>query len=411
MQSIRLRHALGQSNDKNAPQGGGGKVDDTLESPTAKLAAIDRATLAPLVQSALGSETVGVIDWACEQLHGGIGLGTAIYRFSGEGHDRGQEAPWSLILKTLCPAEDNAHVSAWNYYKREADAYQSGWVDDLPGGLAAPRCFGVLDHPDGTCWIWLEEVVEAIGSQWPLEHYGVVARHLARFSGAYLVDRPLPGWSWLSSNWLRHYVEQSAPAMKPLRNAVASPWGRRWLPEEDSDQFFRLWAERALFLDALDRLPQTICHFDIFRRNLFARKTADGDDQTVVIDWAFVGQGPLGADLNPLVWMSIALGGVAEDELQELEEIAFEGYLEGLRDVGWQGDPQQVRLGYTAASTRYLFPEIGRWLRYILDESLHAAAEHEFGMPMGEVFDFVARLRRPLLSKLGETRDLIGILG
>jgi hypothetical protein len=142
-------------------------MDEKLETRRAQLAAIDEATLTPLVQSALGRETVEVIDWACEQLHGGIGLGTAIYRFSGEGHDRGQKVPWSLILKTLRQAEDNTRVSAWNYYKREADAYQSGWLDDLPGSLAAPRCFDVVEQPDGSCWIWLEDVADQVGSHWP----------------------------------------------------------------------------------------------------------------------------------------------------------------------------------------------------------------------------------------------------
>jgi hypothetical protein len=96
------------------------KMDEKLETQAAQLAAIDQATLAPLVRNALNSETAEVTDWECEQLHGGIGLGTAIYRFSGEGHDRGQKVPWSLILKTLCPAEDNANVSAWNDSKRIA---------------------------------------------------------------------------------------------------------------------------------------------------------------------------------------------------------------------------------------------------------------------------------------------------
>jgi len=340
-------------------------------------------------------------------------VGTSVYRFSGQGRDQGQTVPWSLVLKILRPEGGSADASAWEYFKREADAYQSSWLDGLPGGLAAPRCFGVLDHPDGTCWIWLEEVVEEIGSQWPLEHYGLVARHMGQFNGAYLVDRPLPAWqrpawSWLSSNWLRHYVEQSAPGIEPLRNALARPWARRCLPEEDSDQFFRLWAERELYLDALDRLPQTLCHLDLFRLNLFARKTADGDAQTVVIDWAFVGRGPIGADLNPLVWMGIALAGVALDQLQE---IVLEGYLEGLREAGWQGDPQQVRLGYAAATVRYMFGEVGRWLALMLDESLHAAAEQIYGLPIGEAFDSVARMRRPLFSELEEARELIGILG
>jgi hypothetical protein len=386
-------------------------MDEKLEKQTAQLAAIDQATLTPPVKNALGSETVEVVDWEFEQLHGGIAAGTAVYRFSGQGRDHQETIPWSLILKILRPEGGSADVSAWNYYKREVDAYQSGLLDDLTGGLAAPRCFGVVDHPDGTCWMWLEEVTEEIGSQWPLEHYGLVARHLGQFNGAYLVERPLPGGMWLSSDWLRGYVEQSAPAMEPLRDAQTSPWGRRWLPEEDSDRFFHLWAERGLYFDALGRLPQTICHLDLFRLNLFARKTADGDDQTVAIDWAFVGRGPIGADLNPLVWMSIALAGVEVDKRQELEEIVLAGYLEGLREAGWQGDPRQVRLGYTAATVRFLFPEIGRWLAFILDESLHAAAEQRFGRPMGQAFDSVAGMRRPLFSKLDEARELMGILG
>lgn len=192
---------------------------------------------------------------------------------------------------------------------------------------------------------------------------------------------------------------------------MASPWGRRWLPEEDSDRYFRLWAERELYLDALDRLPQTICHFDIFRRNLFARRTADGDDQTVAIDWAFVGRGSIGADLNPLVWMSIALAGIGLDKKHELEEIVFEDYLEGLREAGWEGDAQQVRLGYKAASVRYQFPELERWLALILDESLHAGMEQSIGMPIGQIFDTVALMRHSLFGQLDEARELIGILG
>ena len=385
-------------------------MNEKVEAQAAQLAAIDQATLTPLVRSALGSKAVEVLNWEFEQLHGGIAAGTAVYRFSGRGRDQQQTIPWSLILKILRSGVGSADASAWDYYRREVDAYQSGWAADLPGGLVAPRCLGVLDHPDGTCWMWLEEVVEEIGSQWPLEHYGIVARHLGQFNGAYLVNRQLPDWPWLSSNWLWHFVEQSAPAMESLRDAQTSPWGRRWLPEKDSDQFFHLWEERARYFDALDRLPQTICHLDVFRRNLFARKTADGDDQTVAIDWAFVGRGPIGADLNPLVWMSIALAGVGLDKLEELEEIVFEGYLEGLHEAGWQGDPQQVRLGYTAASVRYLFPEVGTWLAFILDESLHAGAERRLGLPVGGAFDSVARMRRPLFSMLDEARELMDIL-
>jgi len=43
-------------------------MDETLEKQTAQLAAIDQATLTPLVQSALGSKSVEVVNWEFEQL-------------------------------------------------------------------------------------------------------------------------------------------------------------------------------------------------------------------------------------------------------------------------------------------------------------------------------------------------------
>ena len=85
------------------------------KAQTPRLDAINRATLTPLVRSALVSETVEVTSWNSKQLHGSAGLGAAIHRFSGEGHDQGRKVSWSLILKTLCPGEDNAEVSTWNY--------------------------------------------------------------------------------------------------------------------------------------------------------------------------------------------------------------------------------------------------------------------------------------------------------
>jgi hypothetical protein len=359
----------------------------------------------------LKSETFEVTDWDYEQVYGGAGAGSAIYRFAGQGRDQGQSVSWSLILKTVCPGKDNVRVSAWNYYKREADAYQSGWLDDLPGGLGAPRCFGVVEHPDGTCWIWLEQVTDEIGYRWPLEHYGVAARHAGQLNGAYLVQRSLPAWPWLSSGWLRHNVENCAPALPLLRDSLDHPLVRRWYPGDASDRFFRLWEERDLFLGALDRLPQTLCHLDVFRRNLFARKTADGDDQTVAVDWAFVGRSAVGEELVPLVPASLIFYEVGLDKAQALEEIAFEGYLKGLRDVGWRGDPRQIRLGYAAAaSLRYKFNDIGRWLAVVLDENLHAMILHTMGRPIGEVFGHVAQVGRFADRLADEARELIDTL-
>ena len=386
-------------------------MDEKAELSVSHLSVIDQAMLAPLVQSALGSETVEVSNWQCEQLHGGAGTGNAVYRFSGQGHDHGQKVPWSLILKTVYPAGDNTHVSAWNFYRREPDAYKSGWLEDLPGGLAAPRCFGVVEHPDGACWIWLEDVRDEIGPLWPLEQYGVVAFHLGQFNGAYLGGLPLPSWPWLSSGWLRTYVALSGPAIPLIRDSLDHPLVRRTWPGDAGARLFRLWEGRDLYLGALDCLPQTLCHLDMFRRNLFVRKTAEGEDQTVAIDWSYAGRGAIGQELVALVLAGVAFNEVDFSQAQALEDIVFDGYLEGLHHAGWRGDPRQVRLGYTAGSFRYRFAELEKAMSLILDESRHAWAERVFGRPIEESQDHWAQVGNLVDRLTDEARELMDIVG
>ena len=301
----------------------------------------------------------------------------------------------------------NYQISDWDYYKREVEAYQSGWLDALTGSLAAPRHYGGVEHPDGTCWIWLEDIHDEI-SQWPLEHYGVVAQHIGQFNNQWLAGQPSSLPKWMSTNWQREYINQSAPAMEPLRASLSNPLVKRWFPGNDSDFFFQVWSERHIYLDAMDRLPQTICHFDLFRRNLFTRRSEEGNLQSIAIDWSYVGRGPLGADICPLVLASIAFFDVSLDKAKELEEIVFEGYLQGLRDSGWQGERRQVRLGYLASTLRYLFAEIGRWLTYALDDRIHAELERAFGHPIGEIFDFLAVSRNLFIHNVvKEMRELM----
>jgi hypothetical protein len=197
--------------------------------------------------------------------------------------------------------------------------------------------------------------------------------------------------------------------MKHFRNSLDHHLIRRLLPGDRSDRLFRLWEECDLFLDALDRLPQTLCHLDLFRRNLFARTTADGDDQTVAVDWAFAGTGALGEELVPLILGSVVFYEVGLDKAQALEEIVFEGYLEGLRDAGWCGDPRQVRLGYAAAaSLRYNCSGVGGAL---LDKSQRDMLEHALGRPIGEVARFWAQVGRSFDGILDEARELMDIPG
>lgn len=75
--------------------------------PSGQLHTIDQARLTPLVQNAVDSHTIEVIDWKYNRLYGGVhDQGTspaAVFRFAGSGLDWGERRPWSLILKLIDP--------------------------------------------------------------------------------------------------------------------------------------------------------------------------------------------------------------------------------------------------------------------------------------------------------------------
>lgn len=347
----------------------------TVEIETC-LPAVDRAALTGPVRRALGSATVEIDDWFGARVYGGANAeGSAVYRFAGSGHDRGAPVQWSLILKTLGAMQDGRG----DFVGRESLAYRDGLLHDLPGGVSAPRFLGGVERPGGD-WIWIEDVADTVGRTWPLAQYGVVARHLGRFNGAYLAGRALPAQPWLSRGWIRLWTEHAAPGVAALPEALAHPLVRRMYPAELAEAYLRLWAGRERFYAALADLPQTFCHNDVFRRNMFARRTADGQDETVLIDWSFAGICGVGEELAPLVRASAAFFEVAPGDEAELERIAFAGYLAGLRDAGWRGDERLVRFGYVAsAALRYGVGAVGILLAMVLDEGVRAVMEQALG--------------------------------
>jgi hypothetical protein len=379
------------------------------------LQSICRATLTPLVRQALGSETVEVTNWDVQQLHGGFAGGHAgasvINRVSGRGRDRDNAVEWSLILKVLYPQPDRDQPSDYDYWRREAHAFESGLLDDLPGHLTAPHCFGVMEQEDGACWIWMEDIHEDIGREWPPEHFGVVARHLGQLNGAYLTgQRSMPSYPWLRRrSYLRDMAVRmsanSARTLAELRNSLDHPMVRRAYPPDVADILSRPWAGDAKswklkstrFLDALDRLPQMLCHNDAFRRNLLARHTPDGLLQTVAIDWAFVGIGWIGWEIDYLVSHPLTNITLDWDEARERDRVAVEGYLEGLRDAGWRGDPRLARLGQTAGKA--IIPESPGWLSLLLDESQYARLGVKLGCSVEELADSLReKIRHPLFG-------------
>lgn len=320
--------------------------------------------------------------------------------------------PWTVVLKVvprhsaagqILPASDDPTHQL--YWKRELLLARSDLLERLPNGLRAPTCHGVSEWPDGY-WLWLEEIHDRYGKPWPLERFGLAARHLGRLGGTYLTQRPLPTYSWLTRGLLRQRMSGSAGNWDRLPRLLDHPLVRRGFPADVYEGLRRLRAESETFLSALDRLPRTLQHGDAGRKNLLAVAAPHGEDTTLATDWGFLGIGAIGEEiassgLSPMIWFN----GVEPDQLQELDGIAFEGYLRGLRDVGWLGDPGLVRLGYAAAlalrfGTIILEPRL-------LAEGSREQAEKITGHPLDEAIDRWAAMRRFVLARADEARERI----
>jgi hypothetical protein len=181
-----------------------------------------------------------------------------------------------------------------------------------------------------------------------LERYGLAARALGGFNGAYI--NALPDLPWLSSSPLRLCLAQAEAGIDQLPRLRHHPLFAELLPGDTVERMLRLWHERTRLLALLDRLPKTLCHHDAFRRNLFARVGPDGGDETVAIDWARMGVGVIGEELRPLFANSLRFFTVEIGRIAEMDALIFAGYVDGLSAAGWQGDAQMARFGFAATA-------------------------------------------------------------
>lgn len=354
------------------------------------LETIDAVMLTSLVRQSIQRDNAEIIDWKIEMLHGGLSLNSNIHRFSGTAREEDKVLPWSLILKIIRSPDGQDDPTSLNYWKREALAYQSGLLDQLPGIVCAPRCFGIAEQSGLEIWLWMEEIIDELGGRWSLDHYGNVARHLGQFNAAGFEKRAQFTQPWLTKGILREGGGDTVPELPP--NILAHPLVSRVWPNDIYEWMLRVWSKHETWIASIERQPQTFSHLDAFRRNLFSRWDKQNNLQTVMIDWAFAGSAAAGEEIVPLVAASLNLLEIDSAQARSLDQVVFEGYIQGLREAGWSGDPRLVRSTYVAASIlRY----VGTGLAVIVaDESKHGLLEQIFEHPLEELLEVWANTNR-----------------
>ncbi|NJP88673.1 phosphotransferase [Nonomuraea sp. FMUSA5-5] len=240
-----------------------------------------------MLAAVLGRPGGVVVGGRAEPMRGSSGAATsALTRLTGLARCGAEEVPFRVVRKELRPVRTGRHAPFagdprhWAYWRREPLAYASGLLPTGPE-LSAPRCYGVVDDV-----LYLEDVPGAP------EDPQVAAGRLGEWQAA----APVPEVPWLGGHQLAQRVRATT-----------------WTPVDADPRIERLWRRRDELLALLARLPVVLSHGDFSAGNIIAApgltsgtevppasRPSAAPGMTVLLDWATLSAGPVGADLAAL---------------------------------------------------------------------------------------------------------------
>jgi Phosphotransferase enzyme family len=378
---------------------------------------IDDVTWQRLISGLLHSENAEIISRHTDEIFVGVGAGARLYRVTGTATGWRRPVHWTMIIKVLTLDQlsfqsISTDQSSWDYWKREWHVYQSRWQQQLAGPLRAPRCLATGDllaeTDEELAWIAMEDLAAGDHRPWPHGRFREVARQLGIFNGEYLAGRPVPTDAWLSQDWLRGWTEEARPLMNVLPTVSRHPVAGKIFTKDLIKDIIELWEQRENLYQALDQLPRTLCHNDVFPRNLFGGGT-DDPDHSVAIDWAFCGPAPVGQELTALVGASQAFFESRPERWDDLERDCLAGYAEGLRQAGWSGS-DEILLGYLLSSgLRFGLGSLPPVLGLTLTTEHEDLVRRVFGCSYEEFVGNVAAFMQFQQRRIHQARALLGL--
>jgi hypothetical protein len=378
---------------------------------------IDDVTWQGLVSALLHSEKAEIISRHADEIFVGVGAGTRLYRVTGTAAGRQRPVQWTMIIKVLTLDQlsfqsISTDQSSWDYWKREWHVYQSRWQQQLAGPLLAPRCLAtgnvLAETDEELACIAMEDLGALDHRPWPHGRFREVARQLGIFNGEYVAGRPLPTDPWLSRDWLRGWTEDARPLMDLLPTVPSHPVAGKIFTKDLIKDLVELWELRENLYQALDQLPRTLCHNDVFPRNLFVGGPGHSD-HSVAIDWAFCGPAPVGQELTALVGASQVFLESRPERWDDLERDCLDGYAEGLRQAGWHGS-DEILLGYLLSSVlRFGLGSLPAVLGLTLTTEHEDLVRRVFGCSYEEFVGNVAAFFQFKQRRIHQAKALLGL--
>lgn len=388
------------------------------------LAHMDVTQLEKIVSRSL-AEPITVTDWQVTLL-GGLDsspMAGGVYKVTGTACTEATEAAvtsanqkrdWQIVVKILrspegfpmpdgtCVTHDMAeNQHHFGYWQREVLASQSDLFDGLPTGLRVPQFLGITPIHDRECWLWQEYL--PLDKEWTWNDYRQAAFRLGQWQAT---QHSYIQYAWLSQSWMADWVHGPLTNIFGLMEGMDGyqhPLLTAYFAPEELAALRQLWTYRQTYLDRLAQMPQTLCHLDAHRGNLSWQ-----DGELILLDWAFVGKAALGEELAAFIGASLLLDYVPLADTDQLEQVAFDGYLAGLQAGGWSGDKALIWEAYRCAMPlRYAPMSLASMLRTVMQPDFAADWERKTGKPLSDILAHRAELVRFYLSCLPDGKDLI----
>jgi hypothetical protein len=383
-----------------------------------QLKAMDQTVLTEIVRKDQHDSDLVILDWMVEPIQHDVLVDTTagLFLFTGQSWSAKGNRSWKVLLKWINnPKQSNQQPHDTFYWRREILAYQSSLLEQLPLGVRAPHCYGVMENEDGA-WVWMEYIQEATGKKWSLDDFQRTARQFGRFQGAYLCGTPLPTQPWLCPPFFGiGWAEQNGWSgfMSPEfeQNAWKLPIDQDGLNDKQKLRLLQLIVENLRFDLVNIRLPQVLCHNDVHRKNfMWTLSPQTGEEELVGVDWTFTGPGAAGNDLGGLLGNSVYFFDYDPYDAETLEAALLEGYLAGIADHRFEVDPHIVRLGYLI-SLSFWMEYLPGWTPFILPPDTGANVQAMYGHSAKEVLASWVYLNTFCLERADEARSLIKQLG
>lgn len=329
---------------------------------------IEPSRLQDISNRMLGIDQGQLMMWRCDP----IGpkepnfITGGVYRVSGIS-DAGAAGTreWTLVLKIVKPDKLRDDASHYNYWRREALAYESGLLCELPANVRVPECYAMEEQDNGALWLWLEEM-RMEPRAWGRTDYAYAAKKLGEFHAGYLLGEPLPDAAWVNRRWMRSWIRECRiySDMPEFTSGIKTSSRMAALQEK----LTRLDQDAEDWIAALEELPRTFSHQDYYEMNILLDDELIRKGELALIDWQFASISGIGEDLGRFFGLSVSRGQVRSEQIREYRELFFASYIEGLREAGWEGDERLPRFGFLASFALRSIWEVPKLLRKLLEE-------------------------------------------